>query len=234
MRSRPRSTARPKPRSAAEDEGGGAPVPPPARGTMIVEQDHGDGAMAPVRRRARPFWRIHFQRRITLWGVLFVLPTLLFFAVFKFGPMVWAIELSFTSYDMVSTPTWVVPPAQAEGGAAAGGLGTIGWTQSPGPKGAVHRCRNDALNVMNDPCRVGLGFIASGLPRPLASLLHTSCLMFVGFGGTRSEEVPGHGQVVHAEQGIAVGPADGLLAEGKNVITHGSAALSESSECGPS
>jgi multiple sugar transport system permease protein len=37
----------------------------------------------------------------------FVLPTLLFFAVFKYGPMVWAIELSFNSYDMVSAPYFV-------------------------------------------------------------------------------------------------------------------------------
>ena len=37
----------------------------------------------------------------------FVAPTLLFFAVFKYGPMLWAIGLSFTSYDMVSTPHFV-------------------------------------------------------------------------------------------------------------------------------
>jgi multiple sugar transport system permease protein len=57
--------------------------------------------------RARPRWRLHYRRRIQLWGVGFVLPTLLFFAVFKYGPMAWAIELSFTSYDMVSTPHFV-------------------------------------------------------------------------------------------------------------------------------
>jgi len=28
-------------------------------------------------------------------------------ALLFFGPMIWAIELSFTSYDMVSTPTFV-------------------------------------------------------------------------------------------------------------------------------
>jgi len=32
---------------------------------------------------------------------------LLFFVVFKYGPMLWAIELSFTSYDMVSAPHYV-------------------------------------------------------------------------------------------------------------------------------
>src|SRR5882724_7158480 len=53
---------------------------------------------------ARRFWPFHHRQRIRLWGMAFVLPTLLFFAVFKYGPMVWAVELSFTSYDMVSAP----------------------------------------------------------------------------------------------------------------------------------
>src|ERR1700675_4757882 len=56
---------------------------------------------------ARRFWQIHHRQRIRLWGIAFVLPTLLFFAVFKYGPMLWAIGLSFTSYDMVSTPQFV-------------------------------------------------------------------------------------------------------------------------------
>ncbi len=51
--------------------------------------------------------RLHFQRRIELWGATFVLPSLLFFVVFKYGPMLWAIGLSFTSYDMVSTPQFI-------------------------------------------------------------------------------------------------------------------------------
>jgi multiple sugar transport system permease protein len=55
----------------------------------------------------RRFWQIHHRQRIRLWGIAFVLPTLLFFAVFKYGPMVWAIELSFNSYDMVSEPRFV-------------------------------------------------------------------------------------------------------------------------------
>ena len=70
-----------------------APTPESAR----------DAARRP-RRPARRAWRLHYSRRIQLWGVSFVLPTLLFFAVFKYGPMVWAVELSFTSYDMVSPP----------------------------------------------------------------------------------------------------------------------------------
>jgi ABC-type sugar transport system permease subunit len=61
-------------------------------------------SVAPVR---RPFWRLHFQRRIELWGVAFVLPALLFFVVFKYGPMLWAIALSFASYDMVSAPQFI-------------------------------------------------------------------------------------------------------------------------------
>lgn len=63
--------------------------------------------LAGARSRVRPWWRLHFQRRIELSGMAFVTPTLLFFAVFKYGPMLWAIGLSFTSYDMVSTPQFV-------------------------------------------------------------------------------------------------------------------------------
>jgi ABC-type sugar transport system permease subunit len=51
--------------------------------------------------------RFDFTGRIQLWGVGFVLPTVIFFAVFKYGPMLWALELSFTSYDMVSKPDFV-------------------------------------------------------------------------------------------------------------------------------
>ena len=55
----------------------------------------------------RKFWQIDHDQRIRLWGVAFVLPTLMFFAVFKYGPMVWAIDLSFNSYDMVSPPRFI-------------------------------------------------------------------------------------------------------------------------------
>jgi ABC-type sugar transport system permease subunit len=51
--------------------------------------------------------RFDFTARIQLWGIGFVLPTVIFFAVFKYGPMLWALELSFTSYDMVSKPDFV-------------------------------------------------------------------------------------------------------------------------------
>jgi multiple sugar transport system permease protein len=66
-----------------------------------------ESASGSVLRATRPFWRIHFRRRIELWGIAFVAPTLAFFIVFKYGPMLWAIGLSFTSYDMVSTPRFV-------------------------------------------------------------------------------------------------------------------------------
>src|SRR4051812_12551440 len=56
---------------------------------------------------ARPLLRLGYHSRATVWGFAFVLPTLIFFAVFKYGPMLWAIELSFNSYDMVSAPQFV-------------------------------------------------------------------------------------------------------------------------------
>jgi multiple sugar transport system permease protein len=62
---------------------------------------------SPRRGRRRPFWRVHYRRQIQLWGVGFVLPTILFFLVFKYGPMVAAFELSFMSYDMVSSPQFI-------------------------------------------------------------------------------------------------------------------------------
>jgi multiple sugar transport system permease protein len=62
-------------------------------------------AAAPARQRTRR--RFTYSRRLQLVGFAFVLPALLLFAVFKFGPMLWAIELGFTSYDMVSPPRFV-------------------------------------------------------------------------------------------------------------------------------
>src|SRR3954469_17735148 len=67
------------------------------------------GSLSAPPPAARRFWHIHHRQRIRLWGVAFVLPTLLFFAVFKYGPMMWPIELSFNSYDMVSAPQFVGP-----------------------------------------------------------------------------------------------------------------------------
>jgi multiple sugar transport system permease protein len=73
-------------------------------------QDHESMTSAASReplsgRRTRPF--LNYRRRIQLWGIAFVLPTIVFFIVFKYGPMIAAMELSFTSYDMVSTPQFV-------------------------------------------------------------------------------------------------------------------------------
>jgi multiple sugar transport system permease protein len=48
-----------------------------------------------------------FNRRIRRWGLIFIAPTLLFLVIFKYGPMLWAIGLSFTSYDMVSQPQYI-------------------------------------------------------------------------------------------------------------------------------
>jgi ABC-type sugar transport system permease subunit len=50
---------------------------------------------------------INYRWRIRLWGVAFVMPTILFFLVFKYGPMLWAMGLSFTTYDMMKAPRWV-------------------------------------------------------------------------------------------------------------------------------
>jgi ABC-type sugar transport system permease subunit len=55
----------------------------------------------------RRIWQLHHRRKIMLWGIGFVMPTILFFMVFKYGPMLWAIELSFHSYDMISPPRFV-------------------------------------------------------------------------------------------------------------------------------
>jgi multiple sugar transport system permease protein len=63
-----------------------------------------EDARAP---RAARVWHIGFSRRLQLWGFAFVLPTLIFFCIFKYGPMLWALELSFTSYDMVAPPSFV-------------------------------------------------------------------------------------------------------------------------------
>ena len=50
---------------------------------------------------------INYRWRIRLWGMTFVAPTIVFFLVFKYGPMLWAMGLSFTSYDMMKPPRWV-------------------------------------------------------------------------------------------------------------------------------
>jgi len=52
-------------------------------------------------------WQINYRLRLMLWGILFISPTICFFIIFKYGPMLWAMWLSFTAYDMVSTPKFI-------------------------------------------------------------------------------------------------------------------------------
>src|SRR5579864_3447362 len=42
-----------------------------------------------------------------LWGLLFVLPALVFFLAFRFWPMLQVLRLSFYSYDLLSPPRFV-------------------------------------------------------------------------------------------------------------------------------
>ena len=65
-----------------------------------------DAVPAPRARKPRSRF-FTYRRRIQLWGFSFVLPTLMFLAVFKYGPMLWAIDLSFHAYDMVSPPRYI-------------------------------------------------------------------------------------------------------------------------------
>jgi ABC-type sugar transport system permease subunit len=48
-----------------------------------------------------------YELRLRMWGLAFVLPTIAFFLVFKYGPMLWAFWLAFTAYDMTSAPRFV-------------------------------------------------------------------------------------------------------------------------------
>ena len=57
--------------------------------------------------RPRAGAHLGYRVRLQLWGVAFVLPALLFFVFFKYGPMGWAFWLSFTSYDMLAPPRFV-------------------------------------------------------------------------------------------------------------------------------
>lgn len=47
-----------------------------------------------------------YQQRLSLTGFAFVLPALVFFAVFAFWPMLNAFYLSFFRYDLLSAPQW--------------------------------------------------------------------------------------------------------------------------------
>ena len=54
--------------------------------------------------------RQHFYQRLsfeeTFWGWLFVLPAVLGLILFKLGPVVASLFLSFTKYDIISAPQW--------------------------------------------------------------------------------------------------------------------------------
>ncbi|HLH72609.1 MAG TPA: sugar ABC transporter permease [Chloroflexota bacterium] len=52
-------------------------------------------------------FRLTYRTRQQTWGVLFVLPVVLLFVVFRLYPMLSAIVLSFESYDLISKPRWV-------------------------------------------------------------------------------------------------------------------------------
>lgn len=51
--------------------------------------------------------RLSYQQRVGFWGFSFVLPTLLFLALFKYGPMAWSFGLSFTDFDMATSPRFI-------------------------------------------------------------------------------------------------------------------------------
>jgi len=52
----------------------------------------------------RPWWNIYNRRR--LWGLIFVLPALTFFALFAFYPMANAFYISLTEYRLISPPVF--------------------------------------------------------------------------------------------------------------------------------
>jgi len=75
----------------------------PSAGKPLPRAIADTAAAAPARRALR----LGYGNRLRLCGIAFVLPAMLFFLVFKYGPMLWAIGLSFTSYDMVSAPRFI-------------------------------------------------------------------------------------------------------------------------------
>jgi ABC-type sugar transport system permease subunit len=50
---------------------------------------------------------LSLERRQSLIGIAFVLPAVIFFSLFNFYPMVYALYLSFTNWDLLSPPKWV-------------------------------------------------------------------------------------------------------------------------------
>src|SRR4051794_13664695 len=48
-----------------------------------------------------------YRRRLSLAGIVFILPALVYFAFFAFWPMINAFYLSLHEYDLLSTKKWV-------------------------------------------------------------------------------------------------------------------------------
>ncbi len=51
--------------------------------------------------------RLRYSTRISWWGFLFALPAVLYLAIFNLYPMLNALYLSFTRYDLISAPEWI-------------------------------------------------------------------------------------------------------------------------------
>jgi len=52
-------------------------------------------------------FRFRYSTRISLWGFLFALPAVLYLTLFSLYPMLNALYLSFTRYDLISAPEWI-------------------------------------------------------------------------------------------------------------------------------
>jgi ABC-type sugar transport system permease subunit len=52
-------------------------------------------------------FRLRYSTRIALWGFLFALPAVMYLAIFNLYPMLNALYLSFTRYDLISAPEWI-------------------------------------------------------------------------------------------------------------------------------
>lgn len=52
-------------------------------------------------------FRLRYSTRISLWGFLFALPAVAYLVIFNVYPMLNALYLSFTSYDLISAPEWI-------------------------------------------------------------------------------------------------------------------------------
>jgi ABC-type sugar transport system permease subunit len=77
----------------------------------------------------RTWWNgFSYQNRLSLTGFVFVLPALLYFAVFAFWPMLNALYLSFFRYDLLSPPEWVGPANYADLASSATFLNSLWLT----------------------------------------------------------------------------------------------------------